>query len=381
MSETLYTVQTLVVGVVFLLLLRRSSVILQMQVTVWVIGVIALVHRFGPTEQLNFYSNDQRYYVNIVNDLNLWNVALDVDWWISYAKIPYTLPAAIITWLGLDSGLALKTISLICLLLVTQLVLSEIRQATLRHALMTVFFTACGGIGILYSILALRETMMMLLVTYFCVSRSPTVRITSLFLLLLLRPHLAAALAVAALVVFVWEIMRHRRESTHSVVGLLAVGVLGGELLFAAGLRWQSGLQWSVAQNWGINSFTRIFSNLVGLQFLAARSESVELSISSLLLLRVLFSETILIPVLFATAVLLRPERVTTQARLILVTLCLYVSLASNTDFNSFRQNIPLMVVMGIVLVGIWFPRTEVTLSTHPLITKQKTFSTGETSN
>jgi hypothetical protein len=196
-----------------------------------------------------------------------------------------------------------------------------------------------------------------------------------------LRPHLAAALAVAALVVFVWEIMRHRRESTHSVVGLLAVGVLGGELLFAAGFWWQSGFKWSVAQNWGINSFTRIFSNLVGLQFLAARSESVELSISSLILLRVLFSETILIPVLFATAVLLRPERVTTQARLILVTLCLYVSLASNTDFNSFRQNIPLMVVMGMVLVGIWFPRTEVTLSTHPLNTKQKTFSTGETSN
>jgi hypothetical protein len=377
-SETLYTVQTLVIGVVLLLLLRKSSVILQLQVTVWVIGVIALVYRFGPTEQLNFYSNDQSYYVNIVNDLNLWNVALDVDWWTSYAKIPYTLPAAIITWLGLDSGLALKTVSLICLLLVTQLVLSEIRQATLRHALITVFFTACGGIGILYSILALRETMMMLLVTYFCVSRSPTVRITSFFLLLLLRLHLAAALAVAALVVFIWETMRDRRDSTHSVAGLIAVGVLGGELLFAVGLWWQSGLQWSVAQNWGINTFTRIFSNLVGLQFLTVRSESVELSISSLLLLRVLLSETILIPALFTTAVLLRPERVTTQARLALVTLCLYVSLASNTDFNSFRQNIPLMVVMGMVVLNIWFPRTEVIPSTDSLLTNSRTINSAE---
>lgn len=381
MTETLYAVQTLVIGAVLLLLLRKSSIFLQIQVVVWIIGVVVLAHRFGVSEQLNFYSNDQRFYVNVVEDLTLWNVSFDADWWLTYAKIPYTLPAAVLTWLGIDSGLALKTVSLICLLLVTRLVLSKVQPSTFSQAFGTMFLTACGGIGLLYSILALRETMMMMLVTYFCMSRAPAARLSALTLLLLLRPHLAAALAVAVVVVWLWEKIYRQRESIQSIIALFVVGIIGGELLYAAGLWWQYRFQWSIAQYWGINTFTRITSNFIGLQFLTVPDPSVEFSISSLLLLRILLSETILIPVLFTTAVLLRPERVTTQARLILVTLCLYVSLASNTDFNSFRQNIPLMVVMGMVVLGIWFPRAGITLSTHPLNTKQETFSTGETSN
>jgi hypothetical protein len=380
MSETLYTVQTLVIGVVILLLLRKSSVILQLQVIVWTIGVIALVHRFGITEQLNFYSNDQQFYVYETDNFSLWSIPPDIEWWIR-VKVPYVLPASVLAGTGIDPSLALKTVSLICLLLVTRLVLSEVRQTTIQQTLIRVFFTACGGIGMLYSILALRETMMMMLVTYFCISRAPAVRLATLVLLLFLRPHLAAALGLAVLVVLLWEKLRRQKESTRSVALLTLGSLAAGEVLYSVGIWWQFRLNAALGDDWGITVATRIASNFLGLQFLAVPRETVEFSIVSLFLLRVILAETILIPALFTAAVLLRPERVTTQVRLILVTLCLYVSLASNTDFSSFRQNIPLMVVMGMVVVNTWFLRAEAPTINVSQQLKSKAFNSGETSS
>jgi len=34
----------------------------------------------------------------------------------------------------------------------------------------------------------------------------------------------------------------------------------------------------------------------------------------------------------------------------------MYIGLVTNTEFNSFRQNIPFMAVMGIVLLNAWTP-------------------------
>jgi hypothetical protein len=34
----------------------------------------------------------------------------------------------------------------------------------------------------------------------------------------------------------------------------------------------------------------------------------------------------------------------------------MYVGLVTNTEFNSFRQNIPFMAVMGIVILNAWMP-------------------------
>ena len=204
MSSQLYITQVVLIGCGALLLLARSSLILRLQVVIWMIGVTFLALRFGLTEQLIFYSNDQRHYVNIVEQISLSNVILDVDWLLTYSKIPYTLPAGILAAIGFAPSLALKTISLLCLLLLTRLVLATFQPQTTRAILLTALFTACGGIGLFYSILALRETMMMLFATYFLISKVPATRVIALVLLLLLRPHLAAALLVGALFVHVW---------------------------------------------------------------------------------------------------------------------------------------------------------------------------------
>ncbi|MGA1387504.1 MAG: hypothetical protein ACO33D_04170, partial [Ilumatobacteraceae bacterium] len=69
------------------------------------------------------------------------------------------------------------------------------------------------------------------------------------------------------------------------------------------------------------------------------------------LLLRILFSETIIIPTLFTWLILVRPHLATANTRLVLVAFSIYVGLVTNTDFNSFRQNIPFMTVMGFVIL------------------------------
>jgi hypothetical protein len=219
------------------------------------------------------------------------------------------------------------------------------------------FLTASGGIGMFYSILALRETMMLLLVTHIFIAKSPASRLIPIVLLLLLRPHLAAALLVAALIVYLWESLRgKRRESTVSISTLTMFSVLAGSVLYSAGLWWQTDGEVLFRTQWGISLFTRTASNFVGLQFLTVRSETIEFSLTSLLLLRILLSETILIPLLFVTSLLLRPNMATTRGRLALVALSLYVGLAANTDFNSFRQNMPFVAVMGIVIITTWTP-------------------------
>ncbi len=351
MSEQTYVLQTLLIAGLLLVLCWRESVLLRVQILVWSIGVVGLAIRFGLTSQLDFYSNDQNFYSNVVAKLSVQQFPTDFDWWTSSAKIPYTLPASILSTLGIDPSLALKALSLVCLLILTRHVIKT-QVPTLAGAISSVFITACGGIGVFYSLLALRETMMMLLVTRFVTTSSPTTRAFMILLIFLLRPHLAAALVVAAVIILLWDQLQLRYLP--SGLGLLGIAVLGciiGSLLFSFGL-WFQGSSFSAnAGRWGIDSATRIVSNFVGLQFLTARSETVEFSIRSLLVFRIVFSETIIIPTLFTAMLLVRPQLANTQSRLVLLSFSIYVGLVTNTDFNSFRQNIPFMAVMGLVIL------------------------------
>ena len=352
MTEELYSVQALVITGVLLGLCWRESIVLRLQILLWGAGVIALAVRLGLTEHLNFYSNDQRFYTSVVNELSTQQFSSDINWWLNSAKIPYTIPASILAVIGIDPTLALKTISLSCLLLLTRHVLTQLEPRQLTRAVASLFLTACGGIGMLYSLLALRETMMMLLVTRFVTTPSPAKRALMLLLIFLLRPHLAAALLVAATIVMLWNQLRLRRMTTGlGHLGVIVTCSLFGNLLFSYGL-WTQGAGFEITQGrWSISTATRIASNFVGLQFLTARSETVEFSVGALLLLRILFSETIIIPALFTGVVLVRPYVATANTRLVLVAFSTYVGLVTNTEFNSFRQNIPFMTVMGLVIL------------------------------
>ena len=353
MTEQLYVLQTLLISGLLFTICWRESLWLRVQILAWSVGVIGLVKRFGLSDQLNFYSNDQRAYTGIVRDLATHAFTPDVTWWLQSAKIPYTLPAALLSSIGIEPSLALKVISLLCLLMLTQHVMRVRRPVTILDSFKTLFVTACGGIGVLYSMLALRETMMMLFVTHFVTTRSPSRRAILILLIFLLRPHLAAALILAGIIMILFGGARARRSGfSLGSLAFVILGVFFGYLLFSFGTAGSATGVWQLyGHQWGIPIAYRIASNFFGLQFLTARSETVEFSLQLLLLLRLLLAETVVIPTLFTVLHLTRPHQVDAQSRIVMLAFSIYVGLVTNTDFNSFRQNIPFMTAMGLVIL------------------------------
>jgi len=354
MSEQLYIFQTFVVGATLLALFRGHPRLVQLQIIIWTLGVAAIAWRYGLVEQLNFYSNDQRYYETVVMRFLSERTFISDAFSIEGSKLPYTGSALVLTFAGIHPTLALKTVSLVSLLVLINGVLSKYGARTLTQQSQVLFFTGCGGIGFFFSMLALRETMMMLFVFRYATGTSTVSRLISLAVLYLLRPHLALALLVGECVITLWRWIRGRDRVGYLEIGVLvSLSTVIGASLYAlqfdvlqGGNKFQEGIL-------GVTQVTRVASNFVGLQFLTVPEGTVNFSISSLLVLRVVLSETILIPVGFTVACLLLAYRMKMHHLFILSSFTIYVSVVTNTDFNSFRQNIPFMPLLGFVILDM----------------------------
>ena len=354
MSEQLYMLQTLLVGGVVLTLFRTHPRLIQLQIVVWTLGVTGIAWRYGLVEQLNFYSNDQRYYQDVVERLLAETTFVSEAFSLEGMKLPFTGPALILAFAGIHPALALKTISLVSLLTLTSSVLQRYGEQALIRQSRVLYLTGSGGIGVFFSMLALRETMMMLFVYRYATAMSPVSRVISLVVVYLLRPHLAVALAVGECMVTMWRWLS-RRDSIGYIAMLIftAMSVVIGASLFAAQANLLQGGDTSQDGFLGISQITRVASNFVGLQFLTVPEGTVNFSISSLLLLRIALSETILIPIGFSISCLLFAHRLRWHHLFTLSAFAIYVSVATKTDFNSFRQNIPFMPLLGIVILDI----------------------------
>jgi len=352
-SETMYLAQAVLIGGLFSWFMRHEALVVRLQVVIWTLGVAVIAWRFGLVEQLNFYSNDQRYYSGVVKSFSTAGIPWDVDAWLG-KNVPYTVAALPLALAGIHPTLALKTVSLVCLLVLTRSVLDANRSRTYKDQIVTLWLTACGSIGTFFSLLALRETMMMLFVYRFATSQSPVTRGMSLIALYLLRPHLAAAVFVAEVVIAGWRLVRGSVSlGMAETPSLIAVGVTLGTTLFSWGVGESSNLRTPFSGGWGIPQAIRVASNFVGLQFLTVRGDTVEFSITRLLLLRLVLNETIVIPVVFTVVCLSFSHRLNDRARFTLLAFTIYSSVVINTDFNSFRQNIPFMPLMGLVMLGV----------------------------
>ena len=353
MSETMYLAQVALIGGLFSWFVRNDTLVIRLQVLIWTLGVAAIAWQFGLVEQLNFYSNDQRYYSEIVQ----WFSTSGIPWGIDVllgSKTPYTFAALPLALAGIHPTLALKTVSLVCLLVLTRSVLDANCSRTHKDQIITLWLTACGAIGTFFSLLALRETMMMLFVYRFATSRSLATRGASLIALYLLRPHLAAAVFTAEVVMAVWRVVRGRLNlGTAETPSLIAIGVILGTTLFTWGVGGTSGIRTPFSGGWGIEQAVRVASNFVGLQFLTVPEETVNYSLTRLLLLRLVLNETIVIPVAFTVLCLFLYRQLNDRARFTLLAFTIYSSVVIGTDFNSFRQNIPFMPLMGLVVLGV----------------------------
>ena len=358
MTHSLYLVQVAILGVVMLWFTRRKWV-MQLQILGWMSLTTVIALRYGLLEQQNFYSNDQRYHADLVREILATGLTLDLDWWLSAARIPYVFPATVIAAIGIEPLLALKFVSLLALLATTSLIQRLIPTTSIREVAFAAFFSATALIGVFFASLGLRDTTMMLFVLWFFISPSTAVKVSALVGLGLLRPHLAAAVLIGSLVSLALHKLRRDWTATPltNFASLTAAPILG-YYVYSSGLQFQSGMGSVFGHTWGISPVLRIASNFVGLQFLTVRESTVEFSITSLLLLRLLLSETLLIPVFFTVTVLMN-RRHALLMQSVMWSFGIYVGIVTNTDFNSFRQNIPFMPVMGLVVLLAWQEHRE----------------------
>ncbi len=359
MTSSLYLIQVVVVTALLFLTFRRSHLAMQLQILAWSALTTLVYLRYGLSEQADFYSNDQQYHIQLIERITSDGLPLDVDWWLSASRIPYTMPAALLALIGVAPILALKTISLVYLLLTTRLLIPKLNSMSQCKSLVATYMLALGGIGIFFSSLALRETSMMFFVAVVFTNSSLSSRLIALTMLTLLRPHLAAAILMGYLMVCVLQ--RHKgcrdRWSPINAVFTMTFGPLIGYVLFSIGFQYQTGVANVFGHAFGLRPVARIASNFVGLQFLTSYAESLEFSLTNLLLARLLFSETILIP-LILIAVALSARRLGQLGQWTLWSFAIYVGLVTNTEFNSFRQNVPLMPIMGFVVFQYFQQRT-----------------------
>jgi hypothetical protein len=360
--DPVYIAQTLIIATVLYLACRQANRMLRIQVIAWALGVTAIALQYGVGNQLNFYSNDQQYYNGILEILKSWNwpsnEPVTLAWWFDYSKFPYPLAAVPLSIAGINPELAMKTVSLICLLALSNEVLRRYGSMSLRDQAIAVYLTGCGLIGTFFSLIALRETMMMYFVYRYATDRSIVLRITSISIVFLLRAHLAAALIVAELALAVWNWLTKRRKLGFAELPLLLVGgVTLGYTMFtwqfstSQGVSSLRNIQTPFNGTLGISGTIQIASNFAGLQFLTAHEAFVRLSISELLWLRLIFSDTLIVPLSFSVVCVLAAHRLSNRHKFTVLTFAIYVSIVTNTDFNSFRQNIPLMPLMGMVIL------------------------------
>jgi len=368
MSDWIYLTQTLLIAGVLLFLLRKESIFLSAQVIFWAAGVSALMWRFGTSgmfssdNQLSFYSNDQVFYVATLQRFVNGDVPLELSWWLDIAKVPYTISGLPLVLLGIHQDLALKTVSLLCLLALSRALLKRSTETHFWGQLKVIYLTGCGLIGSFFSILALRETMMMLLVFRFATSQSAVNRVGCAFLLFLLRPHLAVAIVMAEAIITIWEWFTRSTSARYlQVSAILAIGSTIGITLFSWRVEQLQGSRSSPIADWGITETTRIASNFVGLQFLTNDESNLRMTVTELLLLRFVLSETILIPLGFSIVCIVFAHRSSARHRFSLLAFTIYASIATRTDFNSFRQNIPLMVLLGMTILDLLPRRTSKT--------------------
>lgn len=350
MTTVLYLLQVVLIAGVAFAVTWRLNWFLKIQICVWALAVSVIALRFGIAEQVDFYSNDQRYYQATVIYFTS-NPLLDIDWLTSGSRFPFTAPAVILYQMGIEPTLALKSVALTCLLILTQTVLTFNFPSKLTVRFRLLLLTACGPIGIFFASLALRETMLMLCTTRFIFSRSPLERVLVLLALFALRPHLAVSLLAGSIAVATWRwFFRDRYTNPFKALLWVALGLISGHSLYTVGTEVLQGASDVSGHNWGIEPVTRIASNFFGLQFLTAQSDTVVLSVIALVVLRLVLVETILIPTLFTCTMFLKRQREQTAALVTLVAFSVYIGLVTNTDFNSFRQNIPFMPAMGLVV-------------------------------
>ena len=327
----------------------RLSGIQAFMIATWFIGVSAIFWRYGAIGQWSFYQNDQYFHWKIVAHGygDGFNLSFDR---LNFFRVPFTAPAFLLSQVGFDPTVALKFVSLCCALGNVSLVERYLRDHNAQFTLFT-FWLVAGPIASFFSLLALRETMMLLCVTQLFIGVSQSGKALSLLILLILRPHLAAAILFGQ--VWGWIFSRLKRNwYLPSVLLTALLPIYLGTLGFSLGNYVIYRLPLQLYQDLFLKAqVIQVFSAFAGLQFFTVAYQTVEFTTRSLILVRLIFPEIVLVPLLFTGSCFLFTPRTTRLKLSVLATFVFFTAVSSGTEYLSVRQSLPIMSVMGVAVL------------------------------
>ena len=320
-------------------------------ISIWLVGVIAIYARYREGQVL-FYSNDQLFHQNIVEYyLPIEGVRIRE---IISLRYLLTVPVYLVSLLGFNAMLIFKFLQLSALLLVynrSQKFMSE-HFLTIRFWQLPLI---AGPLLVFMSLLSLRDVLLAYFALVFVSSSDRNSRILGLGGAFLLRPHLGVALAFGFILSYFYSKWKPKLQGLAlSSIALLSYAT--GTIAYWIGAVIQKGVNFDTPKTTFTQlKFFQLAANFFGLQFLTLNdpdNQIVDASTFSLLLSRLVFSETILIPMLFLIAVFRHPDFLTKQKTLTLLAFFFFYGVVSQTSYNSTRQNIPFLICMGLLAVA-----------------------------
>lgn len=362
---SLYIFQSIVLGSALVIFARRENQFNAYQILfalVWTISVIAIKIIYG-ADQANFYSNDQGTQIELLNKFISEGPIFSLDKIID-GRYVVIIPVWFLKMFGIDPLLGFKFLQAVSLVYLYRLCSDHLKRQgiTLKtwHAILF-----AGPLFIFLSAIGLRDLEIALFTTYFFLGQIPSVRILSLGLTALLRPHLAIALIFGWLVsVF---LKRFPPKRIYILLVALSVGAfVSGGYGYAIGGLFKYKLNYEAPIVLTQEAWWRFFANLIGLQFLSFGTDIVKMTVGQLLVLRLFFIDTFLIPLLFIFTLLNQHARHSVMRIQVFVSFIFFLGLVSQTNFNSSRQNLPFLSTMGVLaLLGILKAKEQVPESTN----------------
>ena len=349
-----YSIQAVffaLVAVVFVSRSKKTDLYQFALIAIWLVGVIAIYARYR-ADQVFFYSNDQLFHQNIVEYyLPIEGVRIRE---IISLRYLLTVPVYLVSLLGFNAMLIFKFLQLSALLLVynrSQKFMSE-HFLTIRFWQLPLI---AGPLLVFMSLLSLRDVLLAYFALVFVSSSDRNSRILGLGGAFLLRPHLGVALAFGFILSYFYSKWKPKLQGLAlSSIALLSYAT--GTIAYWIGAVIQKGVNFDTPKTTFTQlKFFQLAANFFGLQFLTLNdpdNQIVDASTFSLLLSRLVFSETILIPMLFLIAVFRHPDFLTKQKTLTLLAFFFFYGVVSQTSYNSTRQNIPFLVCMGVIAVA-----------------------------
>lgn len=335
------TQASLLTAATYFVLIGRPKVrrVVLLGPVLWLIGVVLIYLKYGPVGQWSFYQNDQYFHWKVTEQVLPGTVNLSFDR-LNFLRFPYTAPAHLLSVVGVDATLSLKFISLVCALVGLQIAESSLSAASPKFNFMMLWVIA-APITYFFSLLALRETMMLMCVTHLFFGKSPSLKVFSLLALVILRPHLAAAIVIGQS----WGWLLSRFNARWYYPSVLATAVLPiylGTIGFSIGNLIIYQLPLRLYQDVFLQSqIIQVVSAFVGFQFLTVAYQTVEYTTRSLILIRVAFPEIVLIPFMFSISCLLITPKTTRLKLSILCTFVFFTAVSSGTEYLSVRQSLP----------------------------------------